>query len=62
MKLSKQRLTKIRQKLFKLYPDPKHPMRVQWKQYKASCHNDDGGNSTEHWKNRKSFLLGVEAL
>lgn len=52
----------IREKLFKLYPDPKHPMRVQWKQYKASCHNDDGGNSIEHWKNRKAFLLKVETL
>lgn len=50
----------IREKLFKLYPDPKHPNRVQWKQFKASCHNDDGGNSTEHWKLRKQFLLNIE--
>lgn len=60
MKFSKSRMALIREKLFKLYPDPMHPMRLQWRNYKASCHNDDGGNSTEHWKLRKQFLKSIE--
>lgn len=60
MKFSNSRMARIREKLFKLYPHPDHPMRVQWRQYRASCYNDDGGNSTEHWRLRRAFLKSIE--